>query len=523
MPAARYRPRQPRASPIWQILDGRWADFRRNEAVHDDHLNQTVQAFLRCGDFRSGFTRWRCPDCAQEFLLAFTCKQRGLCATCAQRRTLTLAPYIAETVCHAVPHRHIVLTIPRVLRPVFRRNRALLTELFHAAHEVLGLWLRERTGGADGQPGIVIAAQTFGDFLSWHPHLHLLVTAGVFRADNTFALASPGGWRQLAELWRHAVLRRLLKHQAINDNQAEKLLSWNHSGFNLDAGEAPLAARDVAGRRRLAEYLIRSPFNLEKISYEPRTGNVLYRSEKHWRTRRNFEVFSAAQFIEALVNHLPPKNVPMLRYYGAYSNKCRGMRRKASTHGADSSSHETSPKPTASRRPRWRQLIIKVWGCDPLQCPLCQGRLRLLEIIEEETDIRATLMPIGMWSPQKERRHHPPGSDSLVDPATGQSHSVGRETSPVVVHPWRSKSEPLAWRQFVFGEYTTDQGDDFDQCGCEVPPCYEEAPEDIDQLTIFDDGYQPDPPAGEPVFWPSAGIQEFPEDDFIRYSPDERT
>ena len=247
MPAARYRPRQPRASPIWQILDGHWADFRRNEAVHDDHLNQTVQAFLRCGDFRSGFTRWRCPDCAQEFLLAFTCKQRGLCATCAQRRTLTLAPYIAETVCHAVPHRHIVLTIPRVLRPVFRRNRALLTELFHAAHEVLGLWLRERTGGADGQPGIVIAAQTFGDFLSWHPHLHLLVTAGVFRADNTFALASPGGWRQLAELWRHAVLRRLLKHQAINDNLAEKLLSWNHSGFNLDAGEAPLAMPTLPG------------------------------------------------------------------------------------------------------------------------------------------------------------------------------------------------------------------------------------------------------------------------------------
>lgn len=64
MPAARYRPRQPRASPIWQILDGHWADFRRNEAVHDDHLNQTVQAFLRYGDFRSGFTRWRCPDCA---------------------------------------------------------------------------------------------------------------------------------------------------------------------------------------------------------------------------------------------------------------------------------------------------------------------------------------------------------------------------------------------------------------------------------------------------------------------------
>jgi hypothetical protein len=128
-----------------------------------------------------------------------------------------------------------------------------------------------------------------------------------------------------------------------------------------------------------------------------------------------------------------------------------------------------------------------------------------------------------MWSPQEECQHHPPGSDSLVDPATGQSHSLVRETSPVVVRPWRSKSEPLAWSQFVFGEYTTEQGDDFDQCGCKVPPCYEEASEDIDQLNLFDDGDQSNPPAGEPVFWPSAGVQEFPADDFIQYSPDERT
>lgn len=528
MPAAvRYRPRQPRASPVWQILHDHWTAFRRARAIHDDHLDQTVQAFLRCGDFRSGFTRWRCPDCEHEFLLAFTCKQRGLCVTCAQRRTLTLAPYIAETVCLAVPYRHVVLTVPRLLRPVFQRDRALLTELFHAAHEVLGPWLRERTGVALGQPGIVAAAQTFGDFLSWHPHLHLLVTAGVFRADGRFAIARPGGWRQLAELWRHAILRRLLARKAINALLVDKLLGWRHSGFTLDAGEAPLAADDVDGRRRLAEYLIRSPFNLEKIHYEPRTGNVLYRSEKHWRTRRNFEVFSAAQFIEALVSHLPPKNVPMLRYYGAYSNKCRGMQRNASSSGADIAQDESSQKPATRKRPRWRHLILKVWGCDPLQCPLCHGRLRLLEIIEEETAIKATLKPLGLWSPRDERWHHPPGHappDRMVDAATGVTVGaslVDARSVPVHPHPWRPKSEPLAWRQYVFGEYSTDPQEDFDQCGCEVPPCYDEAPEDINQLTLFDDGFQPDPPEGEPVFWPLAGVQEFPDDDFVQYAPDE--
>lgn len=40
------------------------------------------------------------------------------------------------------------------------------------------------------------------------------------------------------------------------------------------------------------------------------------------------------------------------------------------------------------KRPRWRPLILNVWSDDPLQCPHCQGRLRLLEIIEEETAIQ---------------------------------------------------------------------------------------------------------------------------------------
>ncbi len=35
-----------------------------------------VQSFLRCGDLATGFTRFQCPDCGHERLLAFTCIAR---------------------------------------------------------------------------------------------------------------------------------------------------------------------------------------------------------------------------------------------------------------------------------------------------------------------------------------------------------------------------------------------------------------------------------------------------------------
>jgi len=70
----------------------------------------------------------------------------------------------------------------------------------------------------------------------------VLVTTGVWRRDHSFALAPAGGWADLTEIWRQEGLSRLLKAGAIGPDLVAKLLSWRHSGFTLDAGEAPLAA-----------------------------------------------------------------------------------------------------------------------------------------------------------------------------------------------------------------------------------------------------------------------------------------
>ena len=177
--------------------------------------------------------------------------------------------------------------------------------------------------------------------------MHVLAAAGVFTPNGDFHLVPPGGWQELAELWRHTVLRHLRDAGTLSDGQIAKLKNWRHSGFSVDAGEVPLAADDAAGRRRLAEYLLRAPFSLEKITYNAAAGSVLYRSERHWRTKRNFEVFSASAFISALVAQLPPKGVPQVRYYGWYSNRCRGLRQKNAA-GASRQTHAPPSAPNAA-------------------------------------------------------------------------------------------------------------------------------------------------------------------------------
>jgi hypothetical protein len=144
MVCVRYRPRQPRASPVWQILH----DHAAKSPGLSSEIAAAITVFLECGDLHAGFTRLHCPDCGHEFLLAFSCKQRGLCASCHQRRTLTEGAFIADAIFAPVPHRHVVLTIPRLIRHLFKFDRARLDELHHAAHSAITVWLRQRTAGA---------------------------------------------------------------------------------------------------------------------------------------------------------------------------------------------------------------------------------------------------------------------------------------------------------------------------------------------------------------------------------------
>jgi hypothetical protein len=510
MVCVRYRPRQPRASPVWQVLH----DHADTLASLHPEAAAAVTAFLRCGDLHAGFTRLHCPDCDHEFLLAFTCKQRGLCASCHQRRTLVEAAFIADEVCAAVPHRHLVLTIPRLIRTTFKSDRALLNELYQAAHSAIAAWLRDRTGQPTGQPGLVVAVQTFGDFLIWHPHVHVLATAGVFTADSDFHLAPTGGWQELAELWRLAVLRRLRDAGALATWQIAKLKNWRHSGFSVDAGEVPLAAGDAAGRRRLAEYLLRAPFSLEKITYDADTGSVLYRSERHWRTKRNFEVWAASAFISALVAQIPPKGAPQVRYYGWYSNKTRGLRQRS---GFCPPALSLSNGPARPKRPRraWRDLIQQVWGADPLRCPLCNGLLRPIAVVETQADILAILIPLGLARPhERPFAAGPPRPEVtvLVEAASGAAHPLEAPACSSGLPYPKPRHEAIRFRVEVMAP-----GEDFDQTGFELTPASLPAVATDGQLDLFgDDCSQPDSADGEPIFWSADAGQSGADDGEIQ-------
>ena len=56
-----------------------------------------------------------------------------------------------------------------------------------------------------------------------------------------------------------------------------------------------------------AQYIIRNPFSEQKMTYNEENGTVIYRSRMHAKTKRNFEIFSAEEFIASITQHIPEK------------------------------------------------------------------------------------------------------------------------------------------------------------------------------------------------------------------------
>ena len=409
-----YRPRRARASPLWQIVHHAWAPFlaeyeadhRKTHGPLRKDAVAVVDQFYKCGDLAAGFTRLHCPDCGHEKLLAFSCKTRHFCPSCHQRKVKQVGHWIAYDVCFNVPHRQFVFTIPKPLRGIFRKRRKLLDLLFHEAIACLQDWFRTRLNLPDGQLAAIAGVQTFGDYLGFHPHLHVIAPSGLIDKDGTFHEMPVESVKPLEDLFRHRFLSALRREKLISEKKLRQLLGWTHSGFNLDAGEEPIASHDPEGRRRLAEYLLRAPFSLEKITWNESTGKVIYRSSRSWHTKQNFQIFTAGQFLAAAIEHIPPKGQQTVRYYGPYSNKRRGMDAKAGRARPESPSPPRTPQtvppppePKSARalRPLWRELIRQTWGVDPMECPCCHGMMKNAGKMLRREEIEFFLQLHGLW------------------------------------------------------------------------------------------------------------------------------
>lgn len=116
---------------------------------------QVADKFLACGVLEHGFARIRCDACTHEYLLAFSCKCRYFCPSCHAKRLAIWTQWLDTTLLAPVPHRQVVLTIPKRLRAYCLYRRRLLGEIARVAARTVTAAIRTLTGERDLAVGIV--------------------------------------------------------------------------------------------------------------------------------------------------------------------------------------------------------------------------------------------------------------------------------------------------------------------------------------------------------------------------------
>ena len=368
------------------------------------------ERFLACGDPQHGFARIYCDHCRHACILAFSCKARYFCPSRHQKRVLAYGEWVEANVLAPVPHRQYVFTIPRLLRPMFARRRALLGKLCNIVERLFARFYADTKPGA--RPGLVLFVQTFGDLVNFNPHVHVLAADGAFDADGGFSVLPPIPRKLLEPSFRKGVLALLRREGLVSDSLAEKMLAWRHTGFSVHSA-VRVRAGDAAGRRRLAQYMLRAPFSLEKMSYDPQSCTVIYRSRMHKALKRNFQVMHGSDWLVQLCAHIPDRFEHLVRYAGWYSNRSRGKRKRTEPQPAEVVAHDADTREAARVRSTWARLIHKVHEVDPLECPRCKGPMRVIALIRDKAVIRKILTHLGLWVPQTtaESGPAPPAAD----------------------------------------------------------------------------------------------------------------
>jgi hypothetical protein len=221
-----------------------WDDrFLAEHGPLHKRVRKLLADFVRCGDLHFGFLRLRCqnPDCPSkaERLVPYSCKARGLCPSCGQRRSIQWAARMVEEVLPRVPYRQLVFTIPRRLRKFFLFDRSLYGDLCRAAYASTRDHLRQLATAGFPQlkravPAMVLVPQSFGDLLVHHPHFHALSSLGLFLGDGSFHALPDADFSALEDTFRERVFAFLLRKEKITQEVVESMRAWPHSGSCVD-------------------------------------------------------------------------------------------------------------------------------------------------------------------------------------------------------------------------------------------------------------------------------------------------
>jgi len=373
-----------------------------------DRIETEFRSYLECGILAYGFMRAHCGDCGHDFLLAFSCKKRGVCPCCATRRMAETAAHLVDHVFPQVPVRQWVLSLPKRLRLYLHYDPTL-------AGAVLRIFLSEierclQANGPEGaRTGAVSFIHRFGAALNPHIHFHCCVIDGTYDIPTNRLLFHPFDLDDetaaaVQTKVRLRVLTLMVRRGHLSSDVALDMRHWRHGGgFSVNA-TVRIEADDRNALERLLRYCARPIFASERLNWLCEGKQLSYALPKPMPNGCQILHLTPLELLDKLAKLIPPPRKHRLRYYGVLAPNA--PLRKAVTAQADKAAasaptaapknaNETESWPNPGARYLWAALLARIYEVLPLVCPHCGTEMRLIAAITDKPSIERILSHIG--------------------------------------------------------------------------------------------------------------------------------
>lgn len=186
-----YQPRDPSGTVLYRIIAAHLETFLAGLDADPTatglpaYVRDEFDAYLKWGILAHGFLRLGCDTCQHKMRLAFSCKKRGFCPSCAGRRMAEMAAHLVEQVIPWVPTRQGVVSVPIPLRYWMVASPQLMAQVHTIIRRTISQYyinqaVNQGHQRPKGQAGSVTFVQRFGGSLNVNLHCHFVFLEGVY-------------------------------------------------------------------------------------------------------------------------------------------------------------------------------------------------------------------------------------------------------------------------------------------------------------------------------------------------------
>ncbi len=290
-------------------------------AMLPSHL-RAIGDIVSCRTPAMGGHVFRCDSCGGEVYAYHSCRNRH----CPKCRHGAAEDWLAARRREILPvtYFHAVFTLPSALRPLVRSHQRLLGAIIMqtAARTLIKLCGDPRYVG--GTVGVMAVLHTSGRNLSWHPHVHCLVTGGGLTGDGTWRPSRKNFLAPVKALSKifHAKVRDAVE-AALPDATIPDAV-WKKK-WCVHCRPAPGATDAVL--RYVARYVYRGIISNRDI-LSVTDDHVTFRYKATGTGRSTTMTLRPHEFMRRLLQHVLPKGFHRVRYFGLWSAPSRRKLRR---------------------------------------------------------------------------------------------------------------------------------------------------------------------------------------------------